>query len=178
MTADLAELHPGETVLDVGCGTGTLALEAYERIGATGHMVGIDPSPQMIARARRKAQRAKRVIDFQLGVIEHLPFPDQSCDVVLATMMMHQLPDDLKRQGVSEIARVLKPAGRVVVIDTKRPEGKEGQSAQPIHTLPWESCIQDLPQLLKEASFSQIETGETRFQFRGFEIGFVRARKS
>ena len=111
MTADLAELRSGETVLDVGCGTGTLALIVKERIGAAGRMVGVDPSPQMIARARRKAQRAKCAIDFQLGVIEYLPFLDQSYETVLATMMMHQLPDDLKRQGLGEIARVLKSGG-------------------------------------------------------------------
>ncbi|MBO0783113.1 MAG: methyltransferase domain-containing protein [Ktedonobacteraceae bacterium] len=179
MTADLAELRSGETVLDVGCGTGALALVACERIGAAGRMVGIDPSPQMIASARRKAKRAKRAIDFQLGVIEHLPFSDQSCDAVMATMMMHQLPDDLQRQGLSEIARILKPGGRVVVVDTKRPDGQhQGQSAQPVRTLPWESSLQDQPQLLKEVGFSQIEAGDTGFQFRGFEIGFVRARKS
>jgi len=178
MTADLAELHPGETVLDVGCGTGALALVSKERIGATGRMLGIDPSPQMIACARHKAERAKQAIDFQLGVIEHLPFPDQSCDAVLATMMMHQLPDDLKRQGLCEIARVLKPGGRVVVVDTKLRDMRQSQSAPPAHTLLWESCIQDQPQLLKEAGFSQIETRETRFHFRGFEIGMVRACKS
>ena len=141
-------------------------------------MVGVDPSPQMIARARRKAQRAKCAIDFQLGVIEYLPFLDQSYETVLATMMMHQLPDDLKRQGLGEIARVLKSGRRVGVIDTKRPEGKEGQSPGSVHALPRESSLQDLPPLLKETGFSQIETGETGLQFRGLEIGFVRARKS
>ncbi len=83
MTADLAQLQPGETVLDVGCGTGTLAMEAYERVGATGRVSGIDPSVQLIARARHKAERAGLSIDFQLSVIEQLAFPDQSFDVVL-----------------------------------------------------------------------------------------------
>src|SRR5579862_1023130 len=66
LTADLAGLQPGETVLDVGCGTGTQALVAKARVGATGHVSGIDPSRPMIARARRKAARAHAEIDFQL----------------------------------------------------------------------------------------------------------------
>ena len=118
----------------------------------------------MIARARRKAERANLSIDFQVGVIEHLSFPDQSFDVVLSTFMMHHLPDDLKRQGLCEVVCVLKPEGRLLVVDMKG------------HTGPWKSCIQNQPPLMKEAGFSQVEMGETRFLgFPGF--GFVRARK-
>ncbi len=159
MTADLAQLQPGETVLDVGCGTGTLALEAYERVGATGRVCGIDPAPQQITRARRKAARRGLPIDFQAGVIEQLTFPDQSFDAVLSTLMMHHLPDDLKRQGLAEIARVLKPGGRLLVLDMKGPAG------------PWKSSMQDQPALMKEAGFSQVETGETRFRGLGFALG-------
>src|SRR5579864_5954048 len=93
-TADLAQLQPGETVLDVGCGTGTLAMVAKERVDQTGRVSGIDASVQMIVRARRKAARRGLSLDFQVGVIEQLAFPDHSFDVVLSTMMMHHLPDD------------------------------------------------------------------------------------
>src|SRR5579859_6286386 len=98
---ELARLEPGEVVLDVGCGTGTLAMVAKERVGATGRVSGIDASVQMIVRARRKAARRGLSLDFQVGVIEQLAFPDHSFDVVLSTMMMHHLPDDLKRQGLA-----------------------------------------------------------------------------
>jgi ubiquinone/menaquinone biosynthesis C-methylase UbiE len=162
--ADLAWLQPGESVLDVGCGTGTLAMEARQRVGETGRVSGIDPSPQMIARASRKAERAGLEIDFQVGVIEQLAFPDQSFDVVLSTFMMHHLPDDLKRRGLAEIARVLKPGGRLLVLDMKGPAG------------PWKSRIADQPALLKEAGFSRVETGETRisgFLRLGFALGSI-----
>src|SRR6516164_4471700 len=79
--ADLAQLHPAEAVLDVGCGTGTLAIITRERVGAHGRVAGIDPSVQMIARARQKAERSGFPVDFQVGLIEHLAFPDQSFDV-------------------------------------------------------------------------------------------------
>jgi ubiquinone/menaquinone biosynthesis C-methylase UbiE len=110
-TAGLARLQLGDAVLDVGCGTGTLAMEVARRVGRAGHVAGVDPSPQQIARARSKAARRNAPIDFQIGVIEQLAFPDQTFDVVLSTLMMHHLPTNLKRQGLSEIARVLKPGG-------------------------------------------------------------------
>src|SRR6266581_1974586 len=90
---DLAQFQPGEVVLDVGCGTGTLAMEARRRVGEKGRVCGIDPGPKQITRARNKAGRAGLSIDFQVGAIEQLGFPDQSFDVVLSTLMMHVLPD-------------------------------------------------------------------------------------
>ena len=110
-TATLARIQPGEQVLDVGCGTGTLAMEVARRVGRAGRVAGVDPGTEQIARARSKAARRHVPIEFQIGVIEHLAFPDQTFDVVLSTLMMHHLPTPLKRQGLAEIARVLKPGG-------------------------------------------------------------------
>jgi ubiquinone/menaquinone biosynthesis C-methylase UbiE len=152
-------------VLDVGCGTGTLAIITRERVGAHGRVAGIDPSVQMIARAREKAERAGLPVDFQVGVIEHLAFPDQSFDVVLSTFMMHHLPPDLKRQGLIEVARVLKPEGRLLILDLKG------------HTGPWKSSIGEQSPLLNEAGFAHIEMGEIRF-FGFLQLSFVKARKS
>jgi SAM-dependent methyltransferase/DNA-binding SARP family transcriptional activator len=179
MPADLAQLQVGETVLDVGCGTGTLALIAKRRVGATDSVSGIDPSVQMIARARRKAARRGLAIDFQVGVVERLAFPDQSFDVVLSSFMMHQLPDGLKRQGLAEIVRVLKPGGRLLVVDTRRPEEQRDRPARPIHIGPWNSGIQDQPALMQAAGFSQIETGKLDTGTRRLpEIGFALGRIS
>jgi ubiquinone/menaquinone biosynthesis C-methylase UbiE len=180
MTVDLAQLQPGETVLDVGCGTGTLALAAYDRVGETGRVCGIDPSVQLLAGARRKAARRNLPITFQLGGIEQLTFPDQLFDVVLSTFMMHHVPDDLKRQGLSEIARVLKPGGRLLVVDFKRPDVHQDR---PAHLGAGEIGLQDLPALAKEAGLSQIETGEIPFRIRSLAAGhqaygFIRARKN
>src|SRR5438270_11752569 len=74
-TANLTQLQPGEQVLDVGCGTGTLAMEVVRHVGRGGRVAGIDPGTQQIARARAKAARRHVPIEFQIGVIEQLPFP-------------------------------------------------------------------------------------------------------
>src|SRR5215831_16589689 len=77
-TIDLAQVHPDDRVLDVGCGTGILAIEVQQRLGPNGRVFGIDPAPQQIARARSKAARRNLPIEFQIAAIESLPFPDQS----------------------------------------------------------------------------------------------------
>lgn len=150
--ADLAQLRPGESVLDAGCGTGALAFVAKERVGITGSVHGIDPSRQMIAYARSKAPGRKLSVDFQIGLVEHLAFPDQSFDVVLCTWMIHHLPTNDQRRGLAEMARVLKPGGRLLLVD---------------------SHLDDL--LLPQGVFSHRETGDIPIG-RGF--GFALARKN
>ena len=113
----LARLDRGDAVLDVGCGTGSLAMTARARVGGTGEVCGIDPSPEMVARARRKAARAGVDVRFETGAVEALPFPDTTFDVVLSTLMLHHLAADGREQGLGEIARVLKAGGRFLAVD-------------------------------------------------------------
>ncbi len=76
LTIDLAQLKPGQTFLDVGCGTGGVTIPGKQRVGPTGKAMGIDPSPEMITVAHQKADQAGVEVDFRLGVIESLPYPE------------------------------------------------------------------------------------------------------
>jgi ubiquinone/menaquinone biosynthesis C-methylase UbiE len=140
-------------------------------------VVGIDPSSEQIARARAKAARRNVPVEFEVGVIEQLAFPDQTFDVVLSTLMMHHLPASLKRQGLVEIARVLKPGGRLVIADFTRKQERTGQAAR-FHA--GGSGLHELAALVADAGFVDVETEQMappRFSvFPG--AGFVRATKS
>ena len=176
MTLDQALLQPGEAILDVGCGTGGVTIPAKIRVGVQGSAAGIDPAPEMIAVARRKAKRAKIEIDFRVGVIESLPFPNETLDVVTASMMMHHLPSHLQVQGLAEIWRVLKPGGRILIADMMRPSNsliKRFFSLVVQHGHALQFGIEDLPKLLKEVGFEDVQQPDARF----LTIGFVRARK-
>jgi ubiquinone/menaquinone biosynthesis C-methylase UbiE len=172
-------------VLDVGCGTGALTRLARERVGESGKVYGIDAAPQMITVARRKAARRELAIDFQVGLIEQLAFPDDSFDVVLSSLMMHHLPEELKRQGLAEIVRVLKPGGRLLILDIQprqtqgahnrhvQQQGSHAFLAQILHAGKEMGGIQNLPPIMKEVGFSQIETGGTKFRSLGFVLGRI-----
>jgi ubiquinone/menaquinone biosynthesis C-methylase UbiE len=156
-TVALAQVQAGSAVLDVGCGTGTLLLSVAQKNGPTGRVAGVDPSAEQIARARAKAARRGLSIEFQIGVIEQLPFPDQTFDVVFSTLMMHHLPAPLKRQGLAEIARVLRPEGHLVLADFTHQADRAGRAA---HFHAGGSRIQDLVALLTDAGFAVVETEE------------------
>jgi ubiquinone/menaquinone biosynthesis C-methylase UbiE len=101
----LARVKPGESVLDVSSGTGTLAIAAKRFVGPKGTVYGIDASPEMIARARNKAMKAGTEVVFKNAVAEALPFLDAHFDAVLTTMMLHHLPTEARRQFAREMRR-------------------------------------------------------------------------
>jgi ubiquinone/menaquinone biosynthesis C-methylase UbiE len=158
-TLDTANLTSGGHVLDVGCGTGSLAIDAWPRVAPTGRVVGIDPAPRQIGRARSRAARLRRPVEFQMGVIEQLEFADASFDAAFSTLMMHHLPDDLKRRGLAEVARVLRPGGRFVVVDAEH-SGKHGHGGR--RTGMGQLGGEELPGLLAEHGFAEIGSRQER----------------
>lgn len=107
--ADAAQIKPGERVLDVACGTGTLAREALARTGSTGTVAAVDPVPGMLAVAKALAPS----IEWHQGVAESLPFPDQSFDAVVSQFGLMFFTD--RNRAIREMLRVLAPHGRLVV---------------------------------------------------------------
>jgi ubiquinone/menaquinone biosynthesis C-methylase UbiE len=152
-------VQPGESLLDVGCGTGTLAILAKARVGPTGTVCGIDASPEMIARARSKTAKAGVAVQFENGAAQALPFGDSSFDVGLATLMLHHLGRSARRELVSELNRVIKPGGRVLLVDFASAAATGSRLGAHFRHRHGHVELSEIIALLEGANFRCIESG-------------------
>jgi ubiquinone/menaquinone biosynthesis C-methylase UbiE len=152
----LAGIEPGKRVLDVGCGTGAQTLPAAE-VAGPGNVSGIDPSPEMLERAREKAERSGLEIDFRAAAMEKLPYPDGEFDVVLSSFMLHHLPEDVIRAGVAEVRRVLKPGGRFLIADMVSGRSFTGRIIGLLGHAHKLSGLERIESTLKENGFGTVE---------------------
>jgi len=161
----LAELHQGETVLDLGSGGGIDVLLSAKRVGPTGKAYGLDMTDEMLALARENQRKAGVAnAEFLKGEIEHIPLPDASVDVIVSNCVINLSAD--KRQVIREAYRVLKPGGRFAVSDVVV-QGELPAEVRKNMEL-WVGCIAgaladtEFVRLLEEAGFERASVEPTR----------------
>lgn len=175
---ELARLAEGERALDLGCGTGGLALAAKRRVGPEGDVQGIDPSEQMIERARRKARRAGLDVRFEVGVAQELPLADGSVDAVLSSLVLHHLPHDDLARALREIRRVLAPGGRFLAadLDLGHPDNPRGSPHAHARRIGAHFDLGDVAKLAEHVGLEVVESGPVAFRLVRFErMRYLRA---
>ena len=131
---DQAAIQTGHSVLDIGCGTGAL-VTLIKRLHPDVDVVGLDPDPKALTRARRKAERMAAPIQLDQGFSDELPYPDASFDRVFSSFMLHHLQAGEKEKTMREVRRVLKPGGSLHLLDFGGPElGQNGSLARLFHS--------------------------------------------
>jgi ubiquinone/menaquinone biosynthesis C-methylase UbiE len=173
---NLAGIQPGDHVLEIGCGTGSLTMLAKRKAGESGVVVGIDPLQEMREIATRKARKAKLEITFQAGELEHIPYPDGSFDVVLASFMIFHTDDATRQEGLNEVCRVIKPGGRFLIVDPQAPGQQKVSHVEKMlmrHLKGagmFDKPLASLEPMLKAARFKSVKTGGTKYAVLGYVL--------
>jgi SAM-dependent methyltransferase len=155
----IADLKPGEVVVDLGAGAGFDCFLAARAVGPTGRVIGVDMTSEMVARARENARKAGMDhVDFRLGEIEHLPVADASVDVIISNCVINLSSD--KPAVFRDALRVLKPGGRLAVSDVVATAELPVEWQQDMALL--SGCISGaagidvLAKMMKEAGFTEV----------------------
>jgi SAM-dependent methyltransferase len=176
----VADLHEGETVLDLGSGAGADVLISAGRVGPTGQAIGLDMTDEMLELARANAAEAGvENVEFRKGYLEDMPLADASVDVVISNCVINLSAD--KPQVLREAARVLRPGGRFAVSDViADPDMDEATRAD---MAAWTGCVagalteQEFRSALESAGFEQIEIRPTHRVHEHAAAAIIRARK-
>jgi len=176
----VADLHKGETVLDLGSGAGADVLISARRVAPAGKAIGLDMTDEMLELARANARKAGvDNAEFVKGYIEHVPLADASIDVVISNCVINLAAD--KSAVVREAARVLRPGGRLAVSDVIADPDMDAKTRADMQQ--WTGCVAgaltraDYERALAEAGLSEIEIQETHRVHEHASSAIVRARK-
>lgn len=157
LEVELSTAKPGDDVLEVGCGTGTLTLAVAQRVGTGGKVHGVDIAPEMIRVASRKNARVGSPVHFQVGQIDRLPFADGALDVVICSFMIFHMPDEVRQRGLREIFRVLRTDGTFLVVDFVQ------------------SDLDALSRSMAQVGFHQVDIGTRKVATLGPSVRYLRA---
>ncbi|HEX7609974.1 MAG TPA: arsenite methyltransferase [Solirubrobacteraceae bacterium] len=176
----VADLQPGETVLDLGSGAGADVLISARRVGASGRAIGLDMTDEMLELARANARRAGVAnVEFHKGYIEQIPLADESVDVVISNCVLNLSGD--KPRVLREAARVLRPGGRFAISDVVADEGMDEATRADMQQ--WTGCIAgaltrgEFETALASAGLVDIEIRETHRVHDQAASAIIRARK-
>jgi ubiquinone/menaquinone biosynthesis C-methylase UbiE len=176
----VADLHEGETVLDLGSGAGADVLISARRVGGSGRAIGLDMTDEMLELARANAAEAGvSNVEFVKGYIEDVPLADASVDVVISNCVINLAAD--KRRVLAEAARVLRPGGRFAVSDVVADHGMDDATRSDMQQ--WTGCIAgaltrgEFERALLDAGLTDIEIRETHRVHEHASAAIVRARK-
>ena len=177
----VADLHEGETVLDLGSGAGADAILSARRVGSTGRAIGLDMTDEMLELARANARDAGVAnVEFVPGYIEEIPLPDASVDVVISNCVLNLAAD--KAVVLREAARVLRPGGRFAISDVIADGGMDDETRRDM--LQWTGCIagaltrEEFEAALCDAGLVDVEIRETHRVHAHAAAAIVRARKA
>jgi len=156
----IASLKPGEVVVDLGSGGGFDAFLASHEVGESGHVIGIDMTPDMLSKARNNAVKGKfSNVEFRLGEIEHLPVADASVDVIISNCVINLSPN--KAQVFRDAFRVLKEGGRLAISDVvatvELPEAMRNDPQLIAGCMGNASLVEELYAMIKAAGFTNIQ---------------------
>ena len=176
----VADLHEGETVLDLGSGAGADVLISARRVGATGKAIGLDMTDEMLDLARANAaEEGVANVDFVKGYIEDIPLPDDAVDVVISNCVINLSAD--KGKVLREVARVLRPGGRFAVSDVIADDNMDADTRADMEQ--WTGCIAgaltrgQFEAALADAGLVDLEIRETHRVHEHASSAIVRARK-
>ncbi len=171
-TLGIVGFEAGNDLLDIGCGTGELVLHAASRAKGRGTVVGLDVEVAMIAQAQKKAASTGATVLFAEASITAVPYPDESFDVITSSLMFHHLTPEEQTAGLAELHRVLRPNGRLAVVDinsarpslvSRFPGHRHLEAADPVQEF--------FAQQMRDAGFESVTAGAHPFRALSYAVG-------